>query len=1003
MRFGVLGPFEVMDGDRAVTLGGPMQRSVLALLVLEPNRVVPLNKLIARLWDDGPPARATGTLQAYVSNLRRALEPARRAGEPARLLVRRGSGYLLDVPDEDVDWVRFERLVEQARRARAADELAVAETALGQARAVWRGPFLADLDGLATAERARWQGLRLQAIEDHADVLLALGRHQEALDGLEQVAAEHPLRERLRGLQMVALYRAGRQVEALDVFVEVRRRLAEEHGLDPGTEIRRLHEHILRQDPELDLVRPAPVPVAGDRVRGTVPFVGRVAQRASLRTHLEAAGGASGRVVLVEGEPGIGKTRLAEEVAADATARGFRVVWGRCAEGGGTPPMWPWTQVVRAVDEDRDIAELIPERARTDPRLARGFLNRSLADLLAEWAGVTPLLVVLDDLQWADEASLAALEFLGARLAGSRLLLIGTYREVDLPHTPALAGTLGVLARLPGADRVTLPGLDVDEVGRVIRAYTGAEPASGVAEAVHRRTEGNPFFLVELLRLDEPDSLTAGPVPAGVRDVVRWRVARLPPPTRALLDTAALIGREVDLGLAGRLCGMDAEESAQAADEAVVSGLLTVVPGRPRRYRFAHALVHQTLAADLSPVHRARLHGRVARALLDAHGEDARHAAAIAEHLWASLPVADVVPVLRAQLRAADAAWAHGAYERAETLLDRASGLLRAGPADEAPPDVDLEVPDRLGSLRTARSGYTPAARAAFDRARTLAERLGRGGDLVSVLLGLSATAVVRAELTAAGELNEAALAEAQRAQRATGVAAAYLGIGIVAFYRGDLVTARTRFADARRAWPAAEGQPSGGPHGPPASARPDVMADCYDALAAQMTGDPAGSPVLLARALRAAEAAGEPYLLAFVHSFHARLAVLRREPDIAWAAAGRATAIAAELGFPLLAQHAAVVAGWARARHGEPEAGLADMERALSALDESGQRVLSPFHQGLRAEVLLDLGDAPAALAIISDALAESTARGGGFDADRLHGLRERALARTSAPDQYS
>jgi tetratricopeptide (TPR) repeat protein len=405
-------------------------------------------------------------------------------------------------------------------------------------------------------------------------------------------------------------------------------------------------------------------------------------------------------------------------------------------------------------------------------------------------------------------------------------------------------------------------------------------------------------------------------------------------------------------------------------------------------YRFAHALVRETLAGDLAPIYRARLHERVALELLEAYGEDPEHSGEIAEHLWAAMPTADLDRTLRAQLCAADVAWAALAYEQAERLLARTSTLLRSLPPAQSPADVDLGVHIRLGSLRSARQGYTGAAREAFDRARELASGMDRRADLLPALWGLSATAVVRGDLATAGELTAAALAEALHLPAGHPLATGHQGVGIVAFYRGQLAAARRHFAAALAAWQESAAPPTA-LRGPPASAQPDVMAPSYDALAACLMGDLADARRQIGRALLAAEGMGEPYAMAFVHSFQARLAVLARDREGAQAAATRAIEIAEQHGFPLLARHAAVPLGWARAGLGEPRAGLAEIERGLTELNRSGQRILGPFHRGLQAEATLALGDPAAAITLLDEALGESIARGSGFEVPGLHYLR--------------
>ncbi|MGH8929869.1 MAG: BTAD domain-containing putative transcriptional regulator [Egibacteraceae bacterium] len=927
----MLGPLLVSDGDRVVELGGPRQRAILAMLLLDANRVVSMDRLIDGIWGDGPPAQATGTVQAYVSNLRKALEPARRPGEPARVLISRAPGYCLKAAPDDVDWLRFGRLADQARAARAAGDLEVADGLLTQARDLWRGPALADFgsEPFAEHERAHLEELRLSAVEDHTEVRLALRRHDEIAADLERVVAEHPLRERLRGLLMVALYRAGRQADALAAYADVRRRLAGELGIDPGASLRRLQEQILRQDPKLDWEQPLPTvaaarprPVTGPVHNAPAAFVGRNPELATLRRHLDATQAGSGRVVLVEGEPGIGKTRLAEIVATEAASRGFRALWGRCFEGEGAPSLWPWTQVLRQVHEARDLTALVPWGGQLDPQDARAHLNQALSDLLGQLAVARPLLVVLDDLHWADVASLQLLEFLAATLAGTRILVLAAYREVDIPLSGRLTSTLGVLARLPGADRVALRGMSVDEVAQMIRERAASQPAPPLAAAVHRRTDGNPFFVTELLRLSDPQRLLDGPVPAGVRDVIRHRIARLPPTAQQLLATAAITGREFDLGLVVGLCGFDADTGLEAAEAALIHRAITGIPEQVSRYGFTHALVRETLAGDLTPIQRARLHTRVAEALLATHGEDGEHALAVAEHLWASLPAGDAALTLRALVRAAERAWDGLAYEQTEDLLARAATLARSLPPATAVPDLDLDVHIRLGSVSSVRHGYTAEVRDAFARARMLGERLGRPGSLLPALWGLGATAVVRGHLATARELTDAALEEARHVASPHALAAGHQGVGIVAFYQGRLAEARRHFADSLAAWQGVS-QPPALASGPPANTRPDVMAPCYDALAACLTGDAAGAGKRIALALRAAESTGQPYALAFAHSFHARLAVLQRDPDTAEQAAAKAIAVAEAHRFPLLIEHAAIPKGWAEAWRGSPERGL--------------------------------------------------------------------------------
>jgi DNA-binding SARP family transcriptional activator len=241
MEFRLLGPLEVMEGDRALALGGPKQRSLLAVLLLHANEVVSSDRLIAELWGERPPVTAAKSVQIYVSRLRREM------GE--RRLTTRTPGYVLHVEPAEVDLTRFERLVAEARRTEPRD----AADKLRAALALWRGPPLADLayEPFAQTEIARLEEMRLAALEARFDADLAAGRHAEIVAELEPSIAQHPLREHLRGQLMLALYRSGRQADALRTYQLARRELAEELGLEPGEELRRLERAILTHDPAL--------------------------------------------------------------------------------------------------------------------------------------------------------------------------------------------------------------------------------------------------------------------------------------------------------------------------------------------------------------------------------------------------------------------------------------------------------------------------------------------------------------------------------------------------------------------------------------------------------------------------------------------------------------------------------------------------------------------------------------------------------------------------------
>jgi DNA-binding SARP family transcriptional activator len=385
MEFRILGPLEALDEGRPLGLGGSKQRALLAVLLLHANETLATDRLIDELWAERPPATAAKTVQVYISRLRKALAGGD-GDDPAGGVATREHGYQLRLDPERLDAHRFERLVAQGRRELAVGRPERAAAALEEALSLWRGPPLADLayEPFAQREIARLEDLRAAALEQLIEAKLALGRHAEVIGELEGLIAQHPYRERLRAQLMLALYRSERQADALQAYQDARRTLVEELGIEPGERLRGLERAILAQDPRLHLVaaeEPAAAEPADEVPRGA--FVGRERELAELVGGLDDAFAGRGRLFLLVGEPGIGKSRLAEELIAHARARGASVLVGRCWEAGGAPAYWPWVQSLRPYLRDTDAETLRSQLGEGAADVARLFpeLRDRLGDL----------------------------------------------------------------------------------------------------------------------------------------------------------------------------------------------------------------------------------------------------------------------------------------------------------------------------------------------------------------------------------------------------------------------------------------------------------------------------------------------------------------------------------------------------------------------------------------------------------------------------------------------
>ena len=755
MEFRVLGPLEVDDAGRRMELGGARQQALLAILLLHRDEIVPAEVLVEKLYAGKPPPSAAKSLQAHVSRLRKAL------GANAAVQTR-GRGYMLTVRDGELDLDRFVELHARGRTALAEEDPSSAAALLHEALALWRGVPFGDLayDAFVQAELSRLEELHLTCVEDRIDADLALGRHASVVGELERLVAEHPLRERLREQLMLALYRSHRQAEALEAYQQARRVLVEELGIDPGRALRDLEQAILRQDPALEHVAPLARPAdVADEARAS--FVGRNAELAELVAGLDELAGGRGRLFLLAGEPGIGKSRLADELIRQASARGVRVLVGRCWEAGGAPAYWPWVQSLRSYIRELppatlrtqlgtgaaelaqilpELRDLIPDLAETTPLDAEGARFRvfeATAEFLRNAAASEPLLLVLDDVHAADTPSLLLLQFLARELHSMRLLVVGSLRTVDPIPVPSLSAMLAEVAREPATRRLSLSGLTEDDVAKYVRLNAPQLASPEIVAALHEETEGNPLFVSETVRLltreglgkESADVIIA--IPDSVREVIARRLSHLSESCNRLLVRASVLGREFGVRALAHAAEVSEDELFELLDEAMGERIVSDVPSTPGRLRFAHVLIRDTLYEGLTTARRVRLHRLTVDALESLYGDEpGPHLAELAHH---SVAGSDFDKGLRYARRAGARALTLLAYEEAARLYQMALESLAL--ADRPSEQTQCQLLLALGEAEI-RAGNSRGSKSAFLDAAAIARRLGLAGELAQAAAG---------------------------------------------------------------------------------------------------------------------------------------------------------------------------------------------------------------------------------------------------------------------------
>lgn len=678
---GLLGPVVLVRGDDVVATRSALLRTLVALLALHAGSPVDTAVIIEELWGDALPQDPRAALHVLVARLRKWLAAA---GCAASVDHEHG-GYTLRVAEDGVDLHRFDA---DARAAVEATEPAARLAACDRTLAAWRGdPFLGCVPGVSLeSEAARLRELRVQLVEARAEALLETGRHAAAIPELRGMLAEHPLRERLAALAMLALYRDGRQREALSVFRELREALLD-CGLEPGRALVELERRILQQDDDLAAPDRAALPDPPSAAPSRPSLVGRTRE---LGLVVDAVAASSGSLLLVTGDAGSGKSTFLRAAAHDAAAAGARVAVAGWE--GDLAPFAAWLNVL--VQLAVDAAEV---RGRSEP------LTEVVRSRLRDLARSGPVLVALDDVHLADSASLALLTAMASSAIPEGAVVVVAARDHDASPRPEWLEVRAALARLDGVAEVPLGPLAADDVRDLVALEldAGDDDAASLVPVILDRTGGNPLHVVALLDVLAPHAGTdariaaAAEVPPSMRHLVRAQLGALPEGCRDLVEVLALLA-PTSLDLLARVSGHRAIDAARLLRPAIDIGLVVDTDGV---VEMRHAITADSVVDTIPPSTRAVIH-RACLDELDAAGADPFRRLRHARAAGAIVPPARVAAV---ELDAGLLAYERGAHEDAAALLASALtdldgtgrllallhlGLARAALGDGAAADV---------------------------------------------------------------------------------------------------------------------------------------------------------------------------------------------------------------------------------------------------------------------------------------------------------------------------
>ena len=781
--------------------------------------------------------------------------------------------------------------------------------------------------------------------------------------------------------------------------------------------------------------RPAPPPVRQSSFAvqpNWTSFVGREHERSAVRDLADAASG-RGHICLISGEAGIGKSRLCAQISLDAAKDGLAVLVGHCSEQEAVPYL-PFVEILehwvdrwdspadlcRAIGEDGpELARLLPKLRRIIPDLpppmeltaeqARRQLFNSFTNFIAQRCKEQPTILVLEDLHWADDSTLALIDHLSQRHSQLPLLIIGTYRESDIDLTPGLSKTLEGLVRARLATQLSLKGLPSSEVAQMLQGLSGQAPPAFIVSEILGETGGNPFFVEELFQhLSEENRLydDAGnfrrelkvgelDVPRNVRLVVGRRLARLSDATRRVLAVAAVIGRSFTFELLEAASGAEADSLLDCIDEAERAGLIRSTTQYPEsRFEFSHELIRQTMMTGLSVARHRRIRLAVAETVERVYSNTLEdHYAELAHHYAHTTNIVKAVTYLRL---AGQQAGARSAHQEAVSLLNSSLDLIRAMPETAERDSQELATQAAVGTILIGTKGDgAPEVKAALSRVVDLSRRVGESPQLLTALYGLASFHLNRGEHRTAQELAKDLLRVAQRADDPAAVMVGHAVLGSTAYWLGEFAFAHSNLEQAVALYDHEL-------HGQIAlvyGLDPALDALGYDGYTLWQMGYPDQALDRAQRGLAIAQKAARPDRLATALNYLAIAHMLRWENEMAIARAEEAVGLAFKEGLPFRAAIGVVTLGAAMVQSDQNDKAIEQLERIGQAIEASGSR-LSPLHAGALAHAYAKTGKVSEALSLVTRVLGGVRETSSFSDEPWLFSLKGQLFLHKDPPD---